>query len=64
MYKKFIKEISALQARFITEIVKLADKYDCDRNDAVLMALENYVVMCECANFENYFYEEEGAEHE
>lgn len=63
MYEKFMDEMAALQAKFVTEIIKLADKYDADRNDAVLMALENYVAMCEFANFENYVYEE-GAENE
>ena len=59
MYEKFIDEMAALQARFVTEIIKLADKYD-----AVLMALENYAAICEFANFENYVYEKEGAENE
>ena len=33
---KFINELATLQARYVTEIIKLADKCNIDRDNAVL----------------------------
>ena len=60
---EFFNDLAVLQARFVTEIIKLADKHNIDRDNAVLESAHVFLEMAELSTFENFVYEE-GAENE
>ena len=60
---EFFNDLAVLQARFVTEIIKLADKHNIDRDNAVLKSAHVFLAMAELSTFENFVYEE-GAENE
>ena len=65
---EFIDGLAALQARYVTEVIKLADKHNIDRDNAVLKSAHIFLAMAELTTaelttFENFVYEE-GAENE
>lgn len=62
-FESFLDELSDLQTKTLTAIVKLADTYGTSRNDAIGAVAHDFAMLAVIGNFDNYVYED-GAENE
>ena len=53
----FLKEISELQADFIEDVLKIADKYGYDRDEIIFMVVSSFNSIT-LGSFKNYEIEE------
>ena len=63
-FESFLDELSDLQTKTLTAIVKLADVYGVERNHAIGAVGHGFTVLDELGNFDGYAYEEDGVENE
>ena len=63
-FESFLDELSDLQTKTLTAIVKLADVYGVERNRAIGAVGHGFTVLAELGNFDGYAYEEDGVENE